>query len=260
MGLLYHGGIHIVGTSPDAVLLDELEGYIRRKNRVVWSLYWSLTATIGMLIMLLPVNMVVTEEGSLATWFILYITFAAIALVTYGAILKGRANMGDPIPVRRLVREPLGEVRNISLPNEDQELLYSLRELEEWFRSSSRANLRNPEAVQKELEKWYRLGIIKEISIRDLRRKIKDLERELRSAKREAALLRSQQHSAVNDRVTELPVSRSDRVTELPVSRSDRVTELPVSRSDRVTELPVSRSDRVTKLGTPSGQGVKADA
>ncbi len=183
--------MRIVQTSPDAVLMDELESYIKRKNKVVWSLYWSLTATIGMLIMLLPVNLVVTEDGNLATWFILYVAFAAIALITYGALLKGKVNVGDPIPVKKKMPQPvLGEIQSIKLPSEDQELLYSLKELEEWFKSSSATNLRNPEVATKEIEKWYRLGIIKEINIRNLRRRVKELERELRSTRKEVELLR----------------------------------------------------------------------
>ncbi|NOZ59812.1 MAG: hypothetical protein GXO66_09620 [Euryarchaeota archaeon] len=173
----------IVRISPEAALMDEIEDYIKRKNRMAWSLYWSLTATVGMLIMLLPVNLVVNENGNLATWFILYIAFAGIALITYGAMLRGKMNMGNPIPVRRLPSgSPLGEVGNVSLPREDQELLYSLKELEEWFRdsSSNAARWRNPEAALKEIERWYRLGIIKEISIRNLRRRIRELEAELR--------------------------------------------------------------------------------
>lgn len=198
MGLFCHGGIRIIQTSPDAVLIDELE--IKRKNKVVWSLYWSLTVTIGMLIMLLPVNLVVTGEGNLATWFILYITFATIALLTYGALLKERVKAGNPIAVKkRISQSVLGEVRDINLPSEDQELLYSLKELEEWFKSSSATNLRNPQVATKEIEKWYRLGIIKEINIRNLRRRIKELERELRSAKKEVELLRRRHKIPVSD-------------------------------------------------------------
>lgn len=198
--MLYHGGMRILQTSPDAVLMEELENYIKRKNRVVWSLYWSLTATIGMLIMLLPVNLVVTDEGNLAVWFILYLAFAAIALITYGALLKGKVNVSDPLPVKkRISQSVLGEVHSINLPSEDQELLYSLKELEEWFKSTRATNLRNPEVASKEIEKWYRLGIIKEINIRNLRRRIKELERELRSAKKEVELLKMRREIPISD-------------------------------------------------------------
>jgi|GEM_PF-2366696 hypothetical protein len=191
--------MYIIQTSPDAVLMDELESYIKRKNKMVWSLYWSLTATVGMLIMLLPVNLVVNKEGNLATWFILYVAFAAIALITYGALLKGRMNVSDPIPVKKRISQPvLGEVRGINLPSEDLELLYSLKELEEWFKRSKVQNLRNPTLAAKEIEKWYRLGIIKEINIRNLRRRIKELERELRSARKEVELLRMRRDIPVN--------------------------------------------------------------
>ncbi|WP_456475148.1 hypothetical protein [Candidatus Pyrohabitans sp.] len=173
------------------MLIKELEGYIKRKNKVVWSLYWSMTATVGMLIMLMPVNLVVNREGTLATWFILYVAFAAIALISYGAILKGRMNVSDPIPVQRKISQPvLGEVHSINLPSEDIELLYSLKELEEWFRRSSVQNFKNPAIAAKEIERWYRLGVLKEINIRNMRRRIKELERELKSTKKEVEILR----------------------------------------------------------------------
>ncbi len=206
MGILYtNGGMLIFRSSPEAVLMNEIEDYLKKKNRMVWSLYWSLTAMVGMLIMLLPVNIVVNEEGSIATWFILYIAFAGIALITYGAMLKGKMNMADPIPVRRPPStSPMGEVGGVNLPVEDQELLYSLKELEEWFRSSSTgaASFRNPDAFRKEIERWYRLGIIKEINIRNLRRRIRELEAELNRIRGDASSLPSSSSAAVENAAT----------------------------------------------------------
>lgn len=171
------------------------ESIIKRREKLVWKVYWSVTATVGFLIMLLPVNMVMSNDGGLAEWFIFYVIVAGATLASYGAILKSRIK-GKDVPVKKMNfirRNPSqiqGEVDGIKLPSEDMELLYSLRELEEWFRMSYVQNLRNPSLAKKEIEKWYRLGITKEILIRNLKRRIRELENELRSTKIEGEPLR----------------------------------------------------------------------
>ena len=166
------------------------ENFEKRRGKLMWRVYLWFSAFVGILILFLPVNAVFNQEG-VARWFIFYITVAGITLVSYGALLRGWVNKsveGEAksriAPQMKLRDGVAGEVEEVPLPAEDLELLYSLRELEEWFRMSCARYIKSPLMARRELERWYRLGITKEILIRNLKRRIKELEREVKRLKK----------------------------------------------------------------------------
>jgi len=145
--------------------------HLRRKEfqkRVF--LGWSLIF-VGMLL-LLPVDAVLDEDGGLATWFILYLASGASLLSLMGVLIKTQKPSPESAGVEYLPDGGFAEEELEGLEEEDKELLRSLRELREWYMESLGQDPYNRRFADA-LERWYRLGIAKEIEVRNLKKMVK---------------------------------------------------------------------------------------
>ncbi len=149
-----------------------------------WRAFWVLLILVIGLILLLPMRIITTEQGYPAIWFLVYAGVAISAFVFLGGlIMKKRFLPAVPPPFVRVdeVDHPLpGDVK-VDLPPEDRELLYSVKELMDWFEEGKikEARVHDYRARVAELERWFRTGIEKDIEIRNLRKELKKLKEEL---------------------------------------------------------------------------------
>ncbi len=161
-------------------------------KRKYWRIFWILVIAVIGLILFLPVKLITTEQGFLEPWFIGYSAFAVVAFSFLAAqIMKKRCMPGIPpsfasafIGRGEIDRRLPGDV-DVELPPEDRDLLYSVKQLIEWFEEGkmTEARYHDYRARIAELERWLRTGIEKDIEIRNLRKELKQLKEELERMK-----------------------------------------------------------------------------
>ncbi len=156
------------------------EEVIERKREFQWRVFiaWCIIF-VGMLL-LLPVDAVLDEDGGLVTWFILYLASGASILAVMGVLIKTHRPLSERVGVVYLQDGGLDEEDLEGLENEDKEMLRSLRELREWYIESLSRQVMSDIRLGAALEKWYHLSITKEIEIRNLKRVIRQLRRKIR--------------------------------------------------------------------------------
>jgi hypothetical protein len=161
-------------------------------KRKYWRVFWMLVIVVIGLILFLPVKLITTEQGLPEPWFIGYSAFAVVSFSFLAVqIIKKRCVPGVPpsfltnLPRDDEIDRRLPGDVDVELPPEDRELLYSIRELMEWFEEGklTEARYRDYRARLAELERWLRTGIEKDIEIRNLRRELKKLREELERMK-----------------------------------------------------------------------------
>lgn len=171
----------------DRLLEEELER-VQAKKRMIWRIFWLNVAIFLGLILLMPLDAVIAG-GEVNTWFVVYTAVAFGTFLLYGSLVRSHMHVsGESLyNVRRqiedLERRVAAEEEGVRLAPEDLELLQSLRELERWYREALMKEivLRNPRERMKEIERWYRLGISKDITIRNLKRRLRELKERARS-------------------------------------------------------------------------------
>lgn len=156
---------------------------VRKKTQ--WRVFWALVILVVGLVLFMPVKLITTERGYPALWFIAYTAFAISAFIVLGGlIMKKRCLPAVPPPFIKSVSEveqPLPGDVEVELSPEDRELLYSIKELINWFEEEKirKARYHDYRARVAELERWLRMGIKKDIEIRNLRKELKQLKEEL---------------------------------------------------------------------------------
>ena len=165
------------------LLVEEELKRVEAKKRIIWRIFWLNVAIFVGLILLTPVDAVVAG-GEVNLWFVAYTVLAFATFLFYGSLVKSHMHIPGESLYR--VRKQIEDLEkraaedgdeNVKLAPEDYELLESLRELERWYREAmiKEIMLRNPEERIREIERWYRLGISKDITIRNLKRKLREL-------------------------------------------------------------------------------------
>lgn len=146
------------------------------RRKFQWKVFIFWCTVFVAILLLLPLNTVITENGGLATWFMFYITSGASVLMVFGVLIKTQkfqpANTPAPLPDVEFEVDDLE-----GLDSEDKELLRSLRELREWYMESL-GQATTHRGLVHALERWYRLGIAKDIEIRNLKRALQRLREE----------------------------------------------------------------------------------
>ena len=119
-------------------------------------------------VLLLPVSAVLDKNGNLAAWFIIYVASGASLLSLIGVMIKNQKPSHESTAAIYMTDGGFDEEDLEGLEEEDREMLRSLRELREWYVESLR-QVRHSGNVEA-LERWYRLGIAKEIEVRNLKK------------------------------------------------------------------------------------------
>ncbi len=120
-------------------------------------------------LLLLPIGAVLDENGNLAAWFIIYVASGASLLSLIAVMIKIQKPSPKSTGAVYLTDGGFAEDELEGLEEEDRELLRSLRELREWYMESL-AKTPHSQMFANALEKWYRLGIAKEIEVRNLKK------------------------------------------------------------------------------------------
>jgi hypothetical protein len=155
------------------------------KKKFQWRVFWVSVILVVGIVLFLPMKLITTGQGYLAPWFIVYAAFATSAFAIIGGlILKKRCLPAVPPPFVKSVSEvesALPEDVEVELSPEDRELLYSIKELLDWFEEGkiTETRYRDYRTRVAELERWLRTGIKKDIEIRNLRRELRKLREEL---------------------------------------------------------------------------------
>jgi len=158
----------------------------RKKN---WRLFWILVIVVVGLLLLLPVKVITTEHGLPEPWFIGYLAFAVAAFSFIAVQLIKKRCVSVPSVREIIAGERVARRREdtagVDLPEEDAELLNSIREMMEWFEEGrmTEGRYRDYRARLAEMERWLRTGIKKDIEIRNLRKELKKLREEIERLK-----------------------------------------------------------------------------
>ncbi len=165
------------------LLVEEELKRVEAKKKIIWRIFWLNVAIFIGLILLMPLDAIIAG-GEINTWFLVYTAVAFGTFLFYGSLVKSHMHIsGESLynvrkQIEDLEKKAAGDGgENVKLAPEDLELLESLKELERWYREAlmKEIMLRNPQERIKEIERWYRLGISKDITIRNLKRKLREL-------------------------------------------------------------------------------------
>jgi hypothetical protein len=172
-----------MGEDAAELILEKELRRVERKKKIIWRIFWLNVAIFIGLLLLLPLDAVIAG-GEVKTWFVVYTAIAFGTFLLYGGMVRSHMHIaGESLynvrkQIEDLEKRAAGNgYEKIRLDPEDQELLESLKELERWYREAliKEIRLRNPQERIKEIERWYRLGISKDITIRNLKRKVREL-------------------------------------------------------------------------------------
>jgi hypothetical protein len=148
------------------------------KREFWWRVFLAWSVLFAGAVLLLPVDVISDRGGGLETWFVLYLASGASAISFMGMLIRtGRTSRGS---CTVCLQDDLSTWDLEGLDAEDRELLWSLRELREWYTESLRQVLSGMH-MKSALEKWYHLAITKEIEIRNLRRYLRQLKERSKS-------------------------------------------------------------------------------